>query len=175
MEFEDFFNVVKTTLQDNFDEADKWFSKSEKLRLYKPENEGWSINEILEHVSLTNHFLLILIDKAKNKSLKNPNNIEASHYHYSDEIMFKFDEIGKHKSFAWIRPEHHEPTGKADLKEVQSKLRNQQIECENILNLLKNGEGLNTKTTMNVNGIGKIDVYQYVYFLAMHIKRQVGS
>ncbi len=43
---------------------------------YKPGNGGWTINEILEHIGLTNHFLLILIDKGTNKALQNVHKLD---------------------------------------------------------------------------------------------------
>ncbi|MBN8787104.1 MAG: hypothetical protein J0I84_08435 [Terrimonas sp.] len=38
---------------------------------------------------------------------------------------------------------------------------------------MKNGEGVLYKTTMTVNDLGKIDVYEYIYFLAQHGQRHV--
>jgi hypothetical protein len=41
--------------------------------------------------------------------------------------------------------------------------------------LLSNGEGALYKTTMSVNSLGKIDVYEYIYFLAQHGRRHIGQ
>jgi hypothetical protein len=38
---------------------------------------------------------------------------------------------------------------------------------------MKNGEGLLYKTTMTVNELGKINVYEYIYFLSLHAQRHV--
>jgi hypothetical protein len=40
---------------------------------------------------------------------------------------------------------------------------------------MPNGEGILYKTTMSVNDLGKIDVYQYIYFLAQHAKRHLAQ
>ncbi len=45
--------------------------------------------------------------------------------------------------------------------------------CLEILEELKNGEGVLYKTTMTVNQLGKIDVYEYVYFLVQHAQRHL--
>ncbi|MBP7554952.1 MAG: hypothetical protein KA821_01715, partial [Chitinophagaceae bacterium] len=41
------------------------------------------------------------------------------------------------------------------------------------LHSMPNGEGIVYKTTMTVNNLGKIDVYQYIYFLAQHASRHI--
>lgn len=151
-----------------------WFDKPEELRHYKPQNGSWTINEILEHIALTSHFLLKLIEKGGTKALKNATNeaVEAAlkDYQFEDD---KLTEIGLHKSFAWIRPEHMEPTGKTPLAEVKQTINEQKDICLIWLEKLKNGEGVLAKTTMTVNNLGKIDVYQYIYFLSQHAQRHI--
>jgi hypothetical protein len=85
----------------------------------------------------------------------------------------KLTEVGLHKSFAWIRPEHMEPTGKKPLEEVRSQLKEQVNRCIGNLDRMKNGEGVLYKTTMTVNDLGKIDVYEYIFFLAQHGQRHI--
>jgi hypothetical protein len=67
---------IKTFLIDTFATIDTWFDKDIELRNYRPTNGGWTINEILEHIGLTNHFLLILIDKGTTKALQNVHNLD---------------------------------------------------------------------------------------------------
>ncbi|MBN8787103.1 MAG: DinB family protein [Terrimonas sp.] len=111
---------IKAFLVDTFSTIDTWFDKEANLRNYRPANGGWTINEILEHIGLTNHFLLILIDKGTNKALQNvhkldlQNELENYVFHWG-----KLTEVGLHKSFTWIRPEHMEPTGEKPLDEVR--------------------------------------------------------
>ncbi|MFD2875047.1 DinB family protein [Paenibacillus rhizoplanae] len=42
-----------------------------------------------------------------------------------------------------------------------------------LLKELEDGEGLLYTTTMTVNNLGKLDVYQYIYFLCQHAKRHI--
>ncbi len=56
-------------------------------------------------------------------------------------------------------------------RQVRAALREQLHECLQCLDLLRNGEGVLCKTATSVNGIGKLDVYQYIYFLALHATR----
>ena len=169
-----FIAEINIFLHETFNEIDVWFDKEENIRLYKPKNGVWSIEQILEHIGLTSFYLLKLIEKGTLKALKNPNKAEIkealSKYEYNKA---KLENIGQHKSFAWIRPEHMEPLSKKTPNEVRAELKNQLQDCLNYLEKLKNGEGIMIKTTMTVNDLGKIDVYEYIYFLAQHAARHI--
>jgi hypothetical protein len=167
---------IRTLLQNTFAAVDGWFDKPSALRVYSPNNGGWSIDLILEHIGLTNHFLLILIDKGTQKALNKSAQVDLQEvlatYSFQQE---KLDQIGVHLSFPWARPEHMEPSGHKSLIEVRQQLQAQLQQCLDTLDRLKNGEGVLYQTTMTVNDLGKIDVYQYLYFLAQHAKRHVGQ
>ncbi len=62
----DFIQDIVSYLKTTFEEINLWFEKNEALRTHIPKNKGWNINQILEHIYLTNHYLLILIDKGTN-------------------------------------------------------------------------------------------------------------
>lgn len=165
---------VKNALITTFSAIDAWFDKDNNLRTYRPLNGGWTIDEILEHIGLTNHYLLILIEKGANKALSNllqaDLSTELTNYNFQYE---KLAEIGQHKSFAWVRPEHMEPTGNKPLAEVRNQLKEQVHQCLAVLARLRNGEGVLYKTTMSVNSLGKLDVNEYIYFLAQHGRRHI--
>ncbi len=167
---------IRTLLQHTFATVDSWFDKPANLRAHPPYNGGWAIDQILEHIGLTNHFLLILIDKGAQKALNKSTQLDLnealSTYNFQQE---KLDQVGVHLSFPWVRPEHMEPLGHKTLLEVRQQLKAQLQQCLDILDRLKNGEGALYRTTMTVNDLGKIDVYQYLYFLAQHAKRHVGQ
>ena len=143
---------------------------------YSPQNKGWNIEQILEHISIANYFLLILIKKGTIKALNNSLNkdfsIDLIDY---DLDWIKLKAIGEHNSFHWNRPEHMEPKGKMNLLELKKHLKEQMDECMQCLIQLKNGEGVLYKTTMSVNGLGKIDVYHYIYFLVQHAQRHISQ
>jgi hypothetical protein len=174
MSIEKIIAEIKTFLVDIFATIDTWFDKEEELRNFRPANGGWTINEILEHIGLTNHFLLILIDKGTSKALQNVHNLdlqsELDHHSFHWD---KLTEIGRHKSFTWVRPTHMEPTGIKPLEDVRKQLKEQVNQCVKNLDRLKNGEGILYKTTMSVNNLGKINVYEYIYFLAQHGQRHL--
>jgi len=143
---------------------------------YQPPGGGWTIRLILEHISLTNRFLLILIRKGADKAITRAKAIDSSDTQDDYDLDWgKLNQIGIHQSFNWNRPEHMEPTGITDLAEVKNTLHLQKSEALSYLNQLKNGEGTLYKTMMTVNNLGKIDVYHYIYFLVQHAKRHIGQ
>ncbi len=176
MTIEELVFDVKKFINDSFFRIDLWFVKKDELLEYKPKSGGWSNKEILEHIALTNHFLLKLIKKGTDKALRNINNLDLQTELLAYDCNRKdLEEISIHKSFIWLRPSHMQPTGKKTMNEIHSQLKNQRIECLEYLEKLKNGEGVLYKTTMTVNGLGKISVYDYLAFLSHHITRHVSQ
>lgn len=174
MDIKDIIIEIKDFLELTFKSIDLWFDKDAELRSYKPQNGGWTIDQILEHIGLTNHFLLILIDKGTNKALANISKLDINEALINYDLQRdKLTEVGLHKSFNWIRPEHMEPKAEKTVVQVRQQLKKQVTQCLDNLEKLKNGEGVLYKTTMTVNDLGKIDVYEYIYFLAQHGQRHI--
>ncbi|CAD0223775.1 DinB family protein [Chryseobacterium sp. JV274] len=165
---------IKTHLKLTFDDVDRWFKKDKKTLNYQPSNGGWTIQQILEHIYLTNFYLLILIEKGFKKAMKNSLNLdlesEIKNYSFNKE---NFDTVGEHGAFEWIRPEHMEPKGEMNLDEIRSLITQQYLQCLQYLEVMENGEGFLYKTTMTVNELGKINVYEYIYFLSLHAQRHI--
>ncbi len=174
MSIADTIEHIKEHLTATHAALELWFDRPEALLQYRPRDGGWSVGEVLEHVRLTSHYLLILIDKGVGKALRNVQGRDlaaelASHRFGST----KLDEVGMHRSFPWFRPDHMVPTGEANLADVRSTLEQQCQHCLATLAALREGEGLLYKTTMSVNDLGKIDVYEYIYFLSKHAERHL--
>lgn len=169
-----FIQKIKNHLQLSFDEVDGWFEKDRKTLDHQPSNGGWTVRQILEHLYLTNFYLLILIEKGSRKALRNPGgldpDVEIRNYVFDRE---KFEKVGEYGAFEWIRPNHMEPKGEMELHEIRSLISMQHEQCLIYLDRMKNGEGLLCRTTMTVNGLGKINVYEYIYFLSLHIRRHL--
>ena len=176
MRIDHIINEIRDTLTGTFAEIDTWFDKGPVLRSAVPPGGGWTIDQILEHISLTNHFLLIIIEKGTRKALANAakTDLQAALQDYQFH-RDQLDEVGMHRSFSWIRPAHMQPTGLPSPDAVRLLLKSQVAQCLGYLALLSNGEGALYKTTMSVNSLGKIDVYEYIYFLAQHGRRHIGQ
>ncbi|TWF44354.1 DinB family protein [Chitinophaga polysaccharea] len=165
--------VVREALLTNFRELDQWFEKDQALLHFKPDRDQWNVREVLEHIALTNYFLLLIINKSTRRALERKKTghtviLPADYQDKFDQI----DVIGS-KSFGWVRPEHMEPTGFKDIAEIKALLKQQYAQCMYNLSLLKNGEGVLVFTNMSVNQLGKLDIYQYIYFLTKHIERHI--
>jgi len=52
--------TVRESINNTFREVYPWFDQSPDALGYKPADNGWTIAEILEHITLTSHFLLIV-------------------------------------------------------------------------------------------------------------------
>jgi hypothetical protein len=83
------------------------------------------------------------------------------------------DAIGRRGSFPWARPEHMEPTGRTTPEEVRALLRRQEKECLALLERLNHGEGALWYLRMSVDTLGRIDLYQWLYFLVQHARRHL--
>ena len=159
-----------------FRELDGWLAAPASLRSYRPADGGWTVEEILEHVALTNHYLLILIEKATAKALKNAHGLDlAAELAARQSARARLDEISQPGAFKWMRPDHMAPQGLKSGAEVAATLREQLQQCRAVLARLPNGEGVLYRTTMTVNDLGKMDVYDFVYFLAKHAERHLAQ
>ena len=67
------------------------------------------------------------------------------------------------------------PTGDVSAEEVRSLMRDQVRECLEILGRLGGGEGSLHRVRMSVNDSGRLDVYQWLQFLALHARRHLAQ
>ena len=169
-----YLSSIQSCLINNFRNIQIWFNESREVLNFKPNDGGWSIIEILEHISLTNHYLLIIIEKSTKKAKRKAAN--GMNLEIISKRSFSLNDlyiIGVNDSFKWERPDHMVPNGELTDGEIIAKLNTQEINCLNLLNSMKHGEGILQLTTMTVNDLGKLNVYEYIYFLAMHIERHI--
>ena len=127
-------------------------------------------------MALTNHFLLILIEKGATKALKNAHGLDlATELAARQSARARLDEISQPGAFTWMRPDHMAPQGLKSGQEVAAMLRQQLQQCQAVLGRLPNGEGVLYRTTMNVHDLGRMDVYDFVYFLTKHAERHLAQ
>lgn len=175
MDFHTFYHVVQITTCELFAEVDAWFDKPEALQEFKPANGGWNVHQNLEHLWFANFFLLTSINKAKRKALKKAEEVSIEDIFYSVEQLIKLEEIGVHNGFKWRHRANTSPSreGRINLVEVRDTLKEQLAQILDTLDSLQDGQGTLVKTTISVNDIGKLDVYEFIYFLALHSKRHI--
>jgi hypothetical protein len=161
---------VRESLITVFDELDSWFDKPEIICSFKPAPDEWSINENLEHITLTSHFLMIVIKNGVAKCLKRAQTQAISEGESDLDFMAA---IGVNDSFYWHRPEHMIPKGDKPMSELRKIMRQQQAECLVLLDSMPHGEGKLHTVRMSVHELGKIDMYQWLYFVALHAQRHL--
>ena len=108
MSYQQTIDHVKEALTNVFDRIDKCFQLPLHVRQYRLTDDEWSIDEILEHVTLTNRFLMLVIRKSRDKALRRAK-IQAIPDGESE--LRDIANIAHPDAFPWIRPEHMEPTG----------------------------------------------------------------
>lgn len=106
-------NIALTTI---FDELDTWFDKPDDVRSFMPSPDEWSIDENLEHITLTSHFLLKVIRKGVARAIKRAQNQPITEIESNLEIV---EPVGIADSYYWHRPEHTIPTGEKPIAEVR--------------------------------------------------------
>lgn len=176
MNFAEYLSSIRRRLISNHAQLLPYFDLSSEKLSYRPQDGGWSIADILEHISLTSHYLLIIIDKASAKSQRKAAAVDLETVLLETDFMpERITRIGQHKVFPWTRPEHMEPRGLLPLAEIEAKLTHQLFRCLEVLERLPNGEGVLQTTTMSVDGLGRLNVYEYVDFLARHVERHLAQ
>lgn len=147
--------------------------ENEDIMKIKTGHGEWTIQQILEHVSLANHYLLKLIRKGSVKAVRKRKHMdlekELMGYDFNNPNM---DVIADSKFFKWESPAHMIPRG-ASAEEILDRFSLQRKSLADLLANLENGEGILHKTTMSVYQLGKLDVYQYMHFLLLHAKRHI--
>ncbi len=171
MSYEQTIRIVRDTLCGVFSQVDTWFDRPDDLRQFKPTSGGWSIDQVLEHITLTNQFLMLTLGKWVGIALQRARRGDAIPVGESD--LERLLVIGERGSFGWIRPEHMEPTGSPSSAEVRAILHRQLGECLIQLERLGSGVGALCQVTMTVNALGKIDLYQWLFFVAQHARRHL--
>ena len=175
MQIEYILNNLRRELIRTFAVMDGWFDKPISLRRYKPVDKGWNINEVLEHIMLANHYLVIVIDRSRAGAWKKSEASGATaglqeSYELSTPALL---ELTDPEAIAWQCHNHHQPLGKRLPSDIRRELRNHLETCLITLEMLPNGEGALHQTPVAFNNIGKLDVYQQVYFLILHAQRHL--
>ena len=168
---------IERSLNEVFAAIDEWFDKPEPVINFARADGTWSIAQILEHVYLTNHFLLLTLnkhaDKAAQRFAKGDQAKAAEEAVEAESDLDFLLLIGVRGSFHWKNPDHMEPTGDVSLAEIRSRLKQQLAQCLDLNVKISEGVGALAKVTMTVNDLGKIDLYQWLYFISQHARRHL--
>jgi hypothetical protein len=158
--------TVRDALVETFARLDSWCALSAEHLLHRPSYpDAWNVAEHLEHVSLVNHFLLLTIRKGTGTALRRS---QSQLIPAGESGLESLAPIADPDSFPWEPPRHMIPVGTKNPAEVQELLNLQLGECMGLLERMREGEGMLCSFNMSVYNLGRLDMYQWLYFLAQH-------
>lgn len=164
-------NVIVTVRKElirSISGLDAWFDKEDALMDMKPSSGNWNVRELLQSVMLSNRFLLNFIDKGYGKAIQgHKSEVEELVHSYRLESEALLSAVN-HKSHELVK--NHLTSLNSPLPSIRREIREQLDRCLIHLELLDNGDGILYKTGMAIDGLGQLDIYQMIYFLALHVK-----
>jgi hypothetical protein len=166
MSIESIISKINKELISSFAELDSWFDCDEQFLCEKFSSDQWSVTDTLEHVMLTNHYLLSLmtnrIPVATEKDL--PSTLQ----HYTLQVPeIEYLTSG---GYPWHLQDHLQPKGITPA-EIRSQLRDQLYSCLRQLDLLAGGEEVSVRISIPAERPCEVDIYQSLYLLALYAKR----
>lgn len=162
---------LRDSIEAVFGTVDQYFELPENVLVHRLNDSSWSIREVLEHIALANHYLMLTLSKHQDKAdrrAKNSQEVEMSQIDWEHMRL-----IGQRGSFVWPHPEHMTPSGKVDSGEVQARIADQKNRLLESLDQMQDGRGLLCSIKMSVQSLGKINLYQWMYFIVLHAQRHV--
>lgn len=158
--------AVRGALGGVFSELGRWCRRPDEVLLARPPYpDAWTAAEHLEHVGLVNHFLLLTIAKGCRQALKRAGRLPVPP---GESDLAPLAPVAQPGAFAWPPPAHMLPTGERTPQEVHRQLAQQYQRCLELLERMPHGEGRLTSFRMSVHNLGRLDLYQWLYFLAQH-------
>ena len=169
----DAITKLSRRLDTAFGEVGRMLELPDRTLQFRPADNAWTIVEIAEHVTLTNHYLLILVDKIAGKARSRSARSSAG-----PPPLSRFDHLERlaGPDVAWESPEHMRPTGSCGVGEIRKRLAGQRERSQSLLREFPCGEGTLHSIRMSVVGPGeRLGLYQFVHFIALHAERHAGQ
>ncbi len=166
-------NTVKTLtgeIEDVFGRLDAWCVCPSKILDLTPPDVVWSVRLILEHIGIVNRYLLLTLGKGVKLAVRRAV-VQPIPQRESDLAIFA--EIADPDAFDWRPPEHMIPCGSVPIEKIRSTLAFQHRECCRLLEKMPKGEGFLHTVRMSVRNLGRLDMYQWLWFILMHARRHL--
>ena len=159
----------RASLREAFDLCRRYAAPDEPLWSTRPAPEAWSVREILEHVTLTNHYLLILVDKLSQRCRKRLARGDQPPTKASD--VTALERISQ-REFAWPHPEHMTPSGTLAPEDLDRQLCADRDRCLALLDEFPGGGGALHTIRMSVVD-ARLDLYQFLAVIDLHARRHL--
>ena len=171
MSWEATIQDLSLRLQRAFGAARTWLDVPDRLFDHRPPDGGWSVREICEHLTLADRYLLILAGKIRDKSRRRA---LAGQSVTKSPPRFEHLETLARRELAWTHPAHMTPAGRLDRAELDRRLGADLEACLALLREMPAGEGSLHRIRMSVvPGDDRLDLYQYLTVIALHVERHL--
>ncbi|MEM6673240.1 MAG: DinB family protein [Planctomycetota bacterium] len=138
-----------------------------------PPTAGWTRHEVLEHVALTDHYLLILIDKIADRTRRRLERGDPWPVHGPSFAPLQRLASSERD---WEAPLHMVPSDPAPPMEITRRLDLDRKRCLALLDEFPSGEGTLHRIRMSVvDGDDRLDLYQYLEIVRLHATRHVAQ
>jgi DinB superfamily len=159
------------SLERSFRALEPWLELSEPGWSTRPAPDSWSPAEIVEHLALMQHFVLLLAEKIAARGLRRSAAGAALPTTPSD--VSKLQQLAQHH-FRWTHPEHMTPRGGRARDELRRELDEQRARCLDLLRRTPRGEGALHRVRMSVVG-ERLDLYQFLALVDLHLERHLAQ
>lgn len=158
-------------IETTFDALERWTDASPELLDFRPHPGVWTARGILEHVTLADRYLLVLVRKIADKS--------ARRVQRGEPWPAEAPRPGRLETLAardarWPHPEHMTPGGTAAPEGLRATLRADREECLAALQRMPAGEGTLHRIRMSrVHNDDRLDLYAYLELIELHARRHL--
>jgi hypothetical protein len=154
-------------LEQEFAALAPWLALEDPLWSKRPRSEAWSPREVLEHVVLMQRYVLLLVDKLGQRSLRR----SAA----AATLPERLDPAAELEALArverrWEHPAHMTPSGTLGREALAAELDEQRRRCRQWLERLPRGEGALHSIRMSVVA-RKLDLYGWLRLVQQHLAR----
>ncbi|HEX6886111.1 MAG TPA: DinB family protein [Planctomycetota bacterium] len=136
----------------------------------RPPDGGWTPREVLEHVTLTDRFLLILADKIAAKS-----RLRAARGAAWPAHPPRFEHLARlaGRELVWEAPAHMRPSGDVPTSELRARLAADRAHALALLDGAPGGSATLHRIRMSVVGgeDDRLDLYQFLEVVRLHAVR----
>ena len=145
-----------------------WLDTPEPVWSTRPAPQAWSVAEVLEHVTLTQHFLLLLIEKLSSRGMARAARGEVPPPPGDHAAL---DALAS-RDFRWERPEHMAPTSSATRAQLAERLADQTRRARAVLELVPDGQGALADARMGTID-ARLDAYGFLHLYVLHAERHL--
>jgi len=166
MTVENVVRKIERELIRSVSRIDAWFDMDSSLLDHRSATTTKTVTELLAQAMLTNRFIIQILDEGHTKNIKgNLNGIPVAEYCAKIQEL---EDVNSSPVDFDFTPSLQDGIG---LKEIRYEIREQLHRCLIHIENLFDAEIEPFETNLSIGELGKLDAYQCIYFLALHVRR----